>query len=97
MSWFSKRWVPRWELEGLEQANTSVQGERDRYRARQEGHDVLCGFMKLAGIDCIDESISGDGHKIYTVTYRDGRVKTLGAHTIGRWPSDYDSLQDSGS
>lgn len=85
---FNKRSVPLWKYEALERANTTVQEERDHYRARQGGHNVLCGLMNLAGIDSIEESISGDGTKIYTVMYRDGRVKTLGAHTIGRWLSD---------
>ena len=86
MSWFNKRWVSRYNYEALEEWNTLIREERDRYKARQEGHDVLCGFMRLAGIDCIDRSISGNGAEIFTVTYRDGRVKTLGARLTGRWP-----------
>jgi hypothetical protein len=87
MSWFSKRWVPRWKYDAVKAANRSVQEERDKIRQRQDGYDTLTSLMKHLGIIGVQAIAGFSGEHQFLVEYKDGIIKPIGSTIVRRWPS----------
>jgi len=87
MSWFGRRWVPRYQHDAIVLANRRIQEERDEYRNRQDGHETLCRFMDLLGIVDIQQICNKDKHIQFVLTFFDGHVEIVGNYDrpISRW------------
>lgn len=78
-------WVRRRFLETSHAANKALGEERDKYRNRQDGYNVLCHLMDHAGIVGVEEVISGDGSKSFILCWADGHTEYVGLEVNRIW------------